>query len=182
MFMLLNLFKSSLRGYTRFRNLRGKKHRTGKQTGRGIQGIENRWHPWHQEAIVRPETVASYAKETDTTVCTYVCAWVCVWTVCTNFSSSCSTRRNLQRDDRWCNGSSQHPRRFFDPPLAEPGPFSRLFAAEREWNGPRAKSARDYRDESARTRLVRGGGGLNWKKREMACEIPAEIIRENWSV
>lgn len=45
MFMLLNLFKSSLRGYTRFRNLRGKKHRTGKQTGRGIQGIENRWHP-----------------------------------------------------------------------------------------------------------------------------------------
>lgn len=90
-----------------------------------------------------------------------VCMSVCVWTVCTNFSSSCSTRRNLQRDDRWCNGSSQHPRRFFDPPLAEPGPFSRLFAAEREWNGPRAKSARDYRDESARTRLVRGGGGLN---------------------
>lgn len=92
-------------------------------------------------------------------MCVHEC--VCVWTVCTNFSSSCSTRRNLQRDDRWCNGSSQHPRRFFDPPLAEPGPFSRLFAAEREWNGPRAKSARDYRDESARTRLVRGGGGLN---------------------
>lgn len=159
MFTLLNLFKSSLRGYTRFRNLRGKKHRTGKQTGRGIQGIENRWHPWHQEAIVRPETVASYAKETDRSVCTCVCVHECVWTVCTNFSSSCSTRRNLQRDDRWCNGSSQHPRRFFDPPLAEPGPFKPIIrGGTRVERSPGKKCARLSRRIGSYTPRERGRG------------------------
>lgn len=137
--------------------------------------------------MVRPETAASYAKERDTSVCTCVCVCVClrVWTVCTNFSSSCSTRRNLQRDDRWCNGSSQHPRRFFDPPLAEPGPFKPIIRGGTRVERSPAKTARDYRDESARIRLVREGVLIErrgtWSPR-LECEIPAEIIRENWSV
>lgn len=94
-------------------------------------------------------------------VCARVCVHECVWTVCTNFSSSCSTRRNLQRDDRWCNGSSQHPRRFFDPPLAEPGPFKPIIrGGTRVERSPGKKCARLSRRIGSYTPRE-GGGGLN---------------------
>lgn len=90
-------------------------------------------------------------------MCVHEC--VCVWTVCTNFSSSCSTRRNLQRDDRWCNGSSQHPRRFFDPPLAEPGPFKLIIrGGTRVERSPGKKCARLSRRIGSYTPRERGRG------------------------
>lgn len=92
-------------------------------------------------------------------VCARVCVHECVWTVCTNFSSSCSTKRNLQRDDRWCNGSSQHPRRFFDPPLAEPGPFKPIIrGGTRVERSPGKKCARLSRRIGSYTPRERGRG------------------------
>ena len=92
-------------------------------------------------------------------VCARMCVHECVWTVCTNFSSSCSTRRNLQRDDRWCNGSSQHPRRFFDPPLAEPGPFKPIIrGGTRVERSPGKKCARLSRRIGSYTLREEGRG------------------------